>query len=67
MAGAGLAWVFDFMIAPELASAALVTVLDELAGDERRNHALYQSPRHVTPRVRVFVDFASTLLGPPRP
>ncbi|WP_437723799.1 LysR substrate-binding domain-containing protein [Sorangium sp. So ce861] len=65
VAGAGLAWVFDFMIAPELASGALVTVLDELAVDERPIHALYQSPRHVIPRVRVFLDFAATLLGPP--
>lgn len=67
VAGAGLAWVFDFMIARELASGALVTVLDEFAVDERPIHALYQSPRHVTPRVRVFLDFAATLLGaPPR-
>jgi DNA-binding transcriptional LysR family regulator len=66
VAGAGLAWVFDFMIAPELASGVLVTVLDEFAVDERPIHALYQSPRHVIPRVRVFLDFASTLLGPPR-
>lgn len=66
VAGAGLAWVFDFMIAPELASGALVTVLDGFAVDERPIHALYQSPRHVIPRVRVFLDFASTLLGPPR-
>ncbi|WP_437718309.1 LysR substrate-binding domain-containing protein [Sorangium sp. So ce448] len=67
VAGAGLAWVFDFMIAPELASGALVTALDEFAVDERPIHALYQqSPRHVIPRVRVFLDFASTLLGSPR-
>ncbi|XYH97185.1 LysR family transcriptional regulator [Sorangium sp. So ce1128] len=67
VAGAGLAWVFDFMIAPELASGALVTVLDEFAIDERPIHALYQSQRHVIPRVRAFLDFTSTLLGAPRP
>nr|WP_257792809.1 LysR substrate-binding domain-containing protein [Sorangium cellulosum] len=65
VAGAGLAWVFDFTIAPELASGALVTVLDELAADERPIHALYRSPRHVIPRVRVFLDFAAALLAPP--
>ncbi|WP_437483015.1 substrate binding domain-containing protein [Sorangium sp. So ce1014] len=67
VAGAGLAWVFDFIIAPELASGALVTVLDEFAVDERPIHALYQSPRHAIPRVRVFLDFASTLLEPALP
>ncbi|WP_437300419.1 hypothetical protein [Sorangium sp. So ce426] len=34
--------------------------------DERPIHALYESPRHVIRRVRVFLDFASTLLGSPR-
>ncbi|MFP2929197.1 LysR family transcriptional regulator [Pyxidicoccus sp. 3LG] len=59
--GLGIAWLMDFMVARELASGALVTVLDAHAVEERPIHALYPANRHLPSRVRVFLDFVTTL------
>ncbi|OJH35275.1 LysR family transcriptional regulator [Cystobacter ferrugineus] len=62
VAGLGICWVFDFMVSAELASGALVEVLEAYACDERPIHALYLENRHLLPKVRVFLDFAAALL-----
>lgn len=59
--GLGIAWLMDFMVARELASGALVTVLDAYACEERPIHALHPASRHLPSRVRVFLDFIKTL------
>lgn len=66
MAGLGICWLFDFMVAEELASGKLVPVLEEYACDERPIHALYSENRHLLPKVRVFLDFAASLLAKTR-
>ncbi|WP_275899206.1 LysR family transcriptional regulator [Pyxidicoccus caerfyrddinensis] len=59
--GLGIAWLMDFMVARELATGALVTVLDAHACEERPIHALHPPNRHLPSRVRVFLDFVKTL------
>ncbi|WP_324290003.1 LysR family transcriptional regulator [Pyxidicoccus sp. MSG2] len=59
--GLGIAWMMDFMVARELATGALVTVLDAHACEERPIHALHPPNRHLPSRVRVFLDFVKTL------
>ncbi|MCP3141679.1 LysR family transcriptional regulator [Pyxidicoccus xibeiensis] len=59
--GLGIAWMMDFMVARELASGALVTVLEAHASEERPIHALHPANRQLPPRVRVFLNFVATL------
>lgn len=63
LAGVGLVWVPDFMVADDLARGALVSLLDEHAVEERPIHALYAQPRYLLPRVRAFVDFVAALFA----
>ncbi|MFW5876434.1 MAG: LysR family transcriptional regulator [Myxococcota bacterium] len=55
--GLGLIVGPRFMVSEELARGRLVTVLDDYAGPEHGVYAMYAQRRHVSPKVRVFVDF----------
>ncbi|WP_338867706.1 LysR family transcriptional regulator [Myxococcus stipitatus] len=59
--GLGIAWLFDFMVARELAAGALVSVLEPCSRESRPIHALHPPNRHLPSRVRVFLDFVATL------
>ncbi|MFP2956933.1 LysR substrate-binding domain-containing protein [Myxococcus sp. 1LA] len=59
--GLGIAQLFDFMVARELESGALVPVLEAQAGAPRPIHALYPRGKHLPSCVRVFLDFVATL------
>ncbi|TQF16205.1 LysR family transcriptional regulator [Myxococcus llanfairpwllgwyngyllgogerychwyrndrobwllllantysiliogogogochensis] len=61
--GLGIAWMMDFMVTRELATGALVTVLDTYAGEERPIYLLHPPGRHLPSRVRVFLDFVKTLFA----
>jgi DNA-binding transcriptional LysR family regulator len=63
VAGAGLAWVCDFMMAQAMARGELVEVLADAACDESPVHLVSQPARHVLPKVRVFSDYVAALLG----
>lgn len=56
-AGLGLAMLPDFLVADDLASGALVSVLDPWAHRGLAIWALYPPGRHLAPKVRRFVDF----------
>ncbi|BDB27483.1 LysR family transcriptional regulator [Cupriavidus sp. TA19] len=56
-AGAGLFQTYRFVVEQDLRDGTLVEVLQEYAGSTRPFVLLYPSARHVTRRVRVFVDF----------
>jgi DNA-binding transcriptional LysR family regulator len=56
-AGAGLAWMCDFMMARANRSGQLVEVLGDAACVEGPIHVLSLPSRQVLPKVRVFVDF----------
>ena len=56
-AGLGYAQVPDFVAEEELARGRLVEVLPSFRSDEAAIYALYPHRRHVTRRVRLFLDF----------
>lgn len=55
--GLGIAMIPLFMITDELGDGRLVTVLDEFAVSDYGIYAVYAHRRHVSPKVRAFVDF----------
>ena len=63
LAGNGIVRLFDFLVTEHLARGALVTVLDDHPSPSWPIHALYPKNRHLLPKVRVFLDFLTTLCG----
>jgi len=55
--GAGIAFEPDFIVAPEIASGRLVPILADFAPPALPVHAAYPSRRHLSAKVRAFVDF----------
>lgn len=53
----GLVLQPTFLVAPHLASGALVEVLPEYRATELGVFAVYPSRKHLTPKVRVLIDF----------
>ncbi len=58
LAGMGLARLADYHIATELEQGQLVTVLDDFELEREPIYAVYASRRHLSARVRAFLDFA---------
>jgi DNA-binding transcriptional LysR family regulator len=56
-AGGGLFQIYHFVAKPYLASGELVEVLKKFGGRSRPFCALYPQNRHLSPKVRAFVDF----------
>ena len=64
VAGAGLVWVCDFMIARARRSGELVEVLEDSGTERSPLHAVSLPSGHVLPKVRAFLDAtAATLAG----
>jgi DNA-binding transcriptional LysR family regulator len=57
IAGVGLVCLLDFMVARDIASGALRTVLDGEEHERRSVYALQPLHRRASPKVRAFVDF----------
>jgi DNA-binding transcriptional LysR family regulator len=53
----GLAYLPDYYVAEDLANGRLVRVLEEWGGIERDVVAIYQQRRHLSAKVKLFVDF----------
>ena len=56
-AGAGIAQAPDFIVAPDVRAGRLVPVLADHAPPAIPINAVYPSRRHLSAKVRVFVDF----------
>ncbi|WP_269714626.1 LysR family transcriptional regulator [Caulobacter sp. NIBR2454] len=56
-AGLGIAYLFEDMIAPQLASGAVVEVLAEWSERFTGPRLYYHSRRHMPPALRAFIDF----------
>ena len=54
--GLGIACMPDFLVREALADGRLLSVLDEQVGARGQFKALWPSSRHLSPKVRVFVD-----------
>jgi DNA-binding transcriptional LysR family regulator len=68
LAGLGLAPMSSFVVAPDIAAGRLVSCLDDFTASERGIHAVYPHKRHLSLKVRAFLDFlvdtfAGTALG----
>ncbi len=65
--GQGIARLADYHIDAELRSGQLVTLLDEHELEREPIYAVFPSKRHLSPRVRAFLDHASQHLGDTSP
>lgn len=64
LTGMGVAQTFDVMAAPYLSSGALVEVLKDWAPEPYPLHVVYPTNRHLSAKLRVFVDWAVELFAP---
>jgi len=64
--GMGIACLPDFAISRQLREGVLVTVLDDYSDSPGTLRVLWPSSRHLSPKLRVFVDFFAANLFPPR-
>jgi DNA-binding transcriptional LysR family regulator len=63
----GLAYLPDYYVAEDIASGRLVRVLEEWGGVERDVVAIYQHRRHLSAKVKLFVDFMQSRFRERRP
>lgn len=59
LAGMGVALIPTFVVAEELRAGRLVQVLPQFRSEDHSLYALYPASRHISPKVRAFVDFAT--------
>jgi DNA-binding transcriptional LysR family regulator len=57
LASHGIAWLFEFLVADDLQTGALVQLLDDQSTPTWPIHALYPKNRHLLPKARAFIDF----------
>jgi DNA-binding transcriptional LysR family regulator len=65
LGGAGISMLPTFTVGKDLQSGRLQAVLAEYVPSERNLYALYLPNRHLTAKVRVFIDFLLTRFEPP--
>ncbi|MFM0154981.1 LysR substrate-binding domain-containing protein [Paraburkholderia sediminicola] len=58
--GLGIAYLSEFSAREALDSGKLETVLDDFIDEENNFRILWPSGRHISPKVRVFIDFMSS-------
>jgi DNA-binding transcriptional LysR family regulator len=64
LAGGGLAMMNAFMTGEYVQDGRLLPVLDEYVREDVPIYAVYPSSRHLSPKVRAFVDFLVETYGP---
>ncbi len=64
LGGLGLAVLPTFIVGGDLQAGALVTVLNEFLAQDLTVSAVYPHSRHLSPKVRAFVDFLAERFGP---
>jgi len=62
--GFGLAVLPSFLVGRDFQSGALVSVLEQFMPQDSALHAVYPHARHLSPKVRAFVDFLAERFGP---
>ncbi len=62
--GAGVINLPTFIIGPDIREGGLVAVLEEFTPDDLALYAIYPHAGHLSPKVRVFVDFLAARFGP---
>ncbi|HYA72750.1 MAG TPA: LysR family transcriptional regulator [Roseiarcus sp.] len=62
--GLGLVNLPTFIVGRDLQAGALTTALDEFISQDMAMSAVYPHSRHLSPKVRAFVDFVADRFGP---
>lgn len=62
--GVGLAMLPTFLVGGDLQAGTLMTVLDGFIPQDMTLNAVYPHARHLSPKVRAFVDFLAERFGP---
>ncbi|MEN3292264.1 MAG: hypothetical protein V7642_1517 [Burkholderiales bacterium] len=66
LAGVGITATTSFIVHDDVARGALVPLLSDFMARARELYALYPHNRHLSPKVRAFIDFASEVYREPR-
>ncbi|HVJ42811.1 MAG TPA: LysR family transcriptional regulator [Dongiaceae bacterium] len=61
--GLGLVYLPSFIIGRDLQAATLVSVLTDYVPQDAGLYAVYPHARHLSPKVRAFIDFLATRFG----
>ena len=64
LGGMGLTILPTFIVGRDLQAGTLVSVLADFMSQQLGLHALYPHARHLSPKVRAFVDFLAERFGP---
>jgi DNA-binding transcriptional LysR family regulator len=64
LAGNGVSYLPEWMIADDLATGRLVTLLDQPRPPPMPIHAVYMSRRHLPSKLRTFIDHLAAALNP---
>ena len=64
LGGLGLTYQPTFIVGPDLEAGRLVPVLADYVHQDGGVYAVYPHSRHLTPKVRAFVDFLAERFGP---
>ncbi len=61
--GLGIVYLPSFIVGPDIQAAALVSLLPEYVPTDGGIYAIYPPARHLSPKVRAFVDFLAERFG----
>ena len=64
LGGLGITILPSFIVGRDLQEGRLIPVLDEFIAQPLALHAVYPHARHLSPKVRAFVDFLAKRFGP---
>ena len=64
ISGLGFVNLPTFIVGSDLHVGTLVTVLDKFIAQDMTLNAVYPHSRHLSPKVRAFVDFLAERFGP---
>lgn len=62
--GVGLAYLPTFIVGGDLQAGTLISLLGDYIPQDSAVHAVYPHSRHLSPKVRAFVDFLADRFGP---
>ena len=65
LAGAGIVRLAGYLVGEDLRAGRLVTVLDEYVAQDAEISVVYPTRRHLSPKVRAFVDYLVETIGQP--
>ena len=65
--GLGLVYLPSFIVGPDVQASALVSLLPDFVPTDTAIHAVYPHSRHLSPKVRVFIDLMAEYFGERHP